>query len=145
MILALYSTLLVIGVCLVLGMKNTSELASASILEKTDFVLAYFIELSVYFIYALFLALLMKRTGIALILLLIYDFIVEPIAGWSIPDAVYKFMPMNTLDSMNTFPFYQYFGREAQTFVSIEQFAWAISYGVAFIILSYFVFKRQDL
>jgi hypothetical protein len=144
-ILAVYSTLLVISICLLLGLNASEQVTTSALFKSTDFVLAYTVELCVYFIYALFLALLVRRSGIALILLLVYDFIIEPVLGWSIPDAVYRFMPMNTLDNLNTFPFTKYVGSEVSSVVSFEQLVWAISYGIAFSVFSYFIFKRQDL
>jgi len=144
-ILALSSTLLVVAIGLVLGFSQGVDLQIADVFTRMDFVLAYFIELLVYFIYALFLALVLKRTGLAIILLLVYDLILEPILSWSVPDSISDFMPMSTLDNLNTFPFTKYIGNEVQSFVSLEQFVWAIGYGVVFGLLSYLILKKKDL
>jgi hypothetical protein len=117
----------------------------AVIFGRLDFVLAYFFELQVYFIYALFLALAIQKTGLSIILLLVYDFVLEPILSWSVPDYISEFLPMNTIDNLNQFPFMKYVGDETQSVVSLEQLIWAITYGIIFAVLSYVVFNKRDL
>lgn len=144
-ILALFSTLLVMLIGLFLGFTQGAEVETANIFTRMDFVLAYFVELTVYFIYALFLALILKRTGISIILLLAYDFILEPILSFSLPDAISDFLPMSTIDNLNTFPFTKYVGNETLEAVSLEQLVWAIVYGIVFAALSYLILKKKDL
>jgi len=143
--LSLFSTLLVLSVGFVLGFSQEVTVEPTAIFGRLDFVLAYFIELLVYFIYALFLALALKRTGLSIILLLVYDFILEPIFSWSIPEYVNEFLPMNTIDNLNQFPFTKYVGNETPSVVSIEQLIWAVAYGTLFAVLSYFIFNKRDL
>lgn len=143
--LALFSTLLVLAVGLLLGFTQGGQVEISSIFARLDFVLAYFFELLVYFIYALFLVLIIKRTGLSIIFLLIYDFILEPILSWSLPDQVRSFLPMNTIDNLNTFPFTKYVEKAAQDVVSLEQLVWAVGYGIIFAALSYVIFKKRDL
>jgi len=52
--LSLFSTLLVLSVGFVLGFSQEVTVEPTAIFGRLDFVLAYFIELLVYFIYALF-------------------------------------------------------------------------------------------
>jgi ABC-type transport system involved in multi-copper enzyme maturation permease subunit len=144
-ILALFSTLLIITIVLVLGFSEVVQGSLMEVLQRTDFALAYYIELVVYFIYALFFAIVLKRTGVSIILLLVYDFIFEPILSWSLPERLGGFLPMSTIDNLNTFPFTRYIGNDVAQGVSIEQLAWAISYGVIFTVLSYLIIKRRDL
>jgi hypothetical protein len=143
--LALYSTLLIVVLGFLLGFTQTDEVEFAVVFSRLDFVLAYFIELLTYFIYALFLALMLKKTGLSVILLLVYDFILEPIISWSLPEKMRSFLPMNTIDNLNKFPFTKYVHMEIQSVVSIEQLSWAIVYGIIFSFLSYLVLKKKDL
>jgi len=76
---------------------------------------------------------------------LVYDFILEPIFSWSIPEYVNEFLPMNTIDNLNQFPFTKYVGNETPSVVSIEQLIWAVAYGTLFAVLSYFIFNKRDL
>lgn len=144
-VLALFSTLLILGIGFFLGFtqRNTADIQQVFI--RMDFVLAYFIELLVYFIYALFLVVVIKRTGLALILLIVYDFILEPIISWSLPDAIDNYLPMKTIDNLNTFPFTKYIGNETLTAVSIEQLVWAIGYGLLFALFTYLILEKKDL
>ena len=144
-LLALFSTLFVLAIGLFLGFTENSSAKIVEIFTRLDFVLAYFVELIVYFIYALFLTIVLKRTGLSIILLLVYDFILEPVLSWTLPDSINSFLPMNTIDNLNTFPFMKYVGNESIEVVSLEQIAWAIIYGIIFGILSYLILKNRDL
>jgi hypothetical protein len=144
-VLAFFSTLLVLVIGLALGFSQGERVEISAVFTSLDFVLAYFLELLVYFIYALFLTLLLKRTGLSVILLLVYDFIIEPILSWSLPEQFRPFMPMNAIDNLNQFPFTKYVEAGAQSSVSLEQLVWAITYGVLFGLLSYFILKKRDL
>lgn len=144
-LLAIFSTVLVVVIGLVLGFTQGVQVELSDVFIRFDFVLAYFFELMIYFIYALFLVLILKRTGISIILLLIYDIILEPILSWSLPEPFSDFLPMSTIDNLNTFPFTKYVGNETLEVVSMEQFVWAITYGIVFGILSYLILKKRDL
>jgi len=143
--LAFFSTLLIIFTGLSLGYTQGSEVEVAAIFERSDYIVAYFVQLLVYFIYALFLVSILKRTGLSVILLLVYDIILEPIISWSLPDQISTFLPMSTIDNLNTFPFTKYVDIGNQSVVSIEQLTWAVSYGIIFGILSFLVLKKKDL
>jgi ABC-2 type transport system permease protein len=144
-LLALFSTLLVLALGLMLGYSQDMGVEISDVLLRLDFVAAYFVELLTYFIYALFLALLLKKTGVSVILLLVYDFILEPILSWSFPERFRSFLPMNAIDNLNKFPFTKYVGGEATSAVALEQLVWAVAYGVIFAFLSYLVLKKRDL
>ena len=144
-ILALFSTAIVFCVGMVLGYTHGKEVALSDVLLRLDFVLAYFIDLTVYCIYALFLAVLMKRTGLAIVLLLVYDIILETALAWTLPDAIGDYLPINVIDNLNTFPFIKYMGEAVTTTVSIEQLVWAIVYGIVFTVFSFLIIKKRDL
>lgn len=144
-VLALSSTLLLFIIGLTLGYAQGVQVELLDVFSRLDFVLAYFIELSVYFIYAFFLALIFKRTGISVIILLVYDLILEPIISWSLPEKIRAFLPMNAIDNLNQFPFLKYVGNETVSVVLLEQVVWAIFYGIVFVGLSYLILKNRDL
>lgn len=144
-LLALYSTLLVLALGLLLGLSQGKTVEVSEVLLRLDFVVAYFVELLTYFIYALFLALLLRKTGVSVILLLVYDFILEPILSWSFPESIRNFLPMNAIDNLNKFPFTKYVGGEVASVVSLEQLVWALGYGVLFAFLSYLILNKRDL
>ena len=144
-VLALFSTLLVGIVGLFLGFTQNVEVEVTGIFIGLDFVLAYFIELFVYFIYALFLALVVQKAALAIILLLVYDLILEPIISWTLPDSISEFLPMSTIDNLNTFPFIRYVGQQVPEMVSAEQLVWAFAYGILFGFFSLLILKKRDL
>ena len=144
-ILALFSTILVVSIGFGLGFGQGVEVQMSDVFKRFDFVLAYYIELAVYFVYAIFIALVLRRTGIAVILLLVYDVVLEPILSWSLPDRLGDLLPMSVIDNLNSFPFSKYVGNESIESVSLEQFIWAIGYGACFSVLSYLLLNKKDL
>jgi len=144
-LLALFSTLLVLIIAIILGYSQGAEVQISDVTQRLDFILAYFIELVVYFIYAIFISLLLQRTSIAIILLLVYDIILEPILSWSLPDRFSDFLPMSVIDNLNTFPFGKYIGNATIETVSLEQLVWAIGYGACFAVFSFLLFNKKDI
>ena len=143
--LAIYATLLIIICGILLGISQTDDISFQLVFSRFDYVLAYFFELLTYFVYAMFLSILLKKTGISVILLLVYDFILEPIISWSLPENIARFLPMNAIDNLNRFPFSKYVGMGESSAVSTEQLFWAIGYGILFSAFSYLLLKRQDM
>jgi ABC-2 type transport system permease protein len=143
--LALFSTLLVVVLGLIIGFTQGGSVQVADIVARMDYVLAYMLELFVYYIYALFISISLKRTGLSLILLLVYDLIIEPIFAWGLPESLRSYLPMSAIDHLNTFPFLKYVEQGAPNAVSLEQVVWAGCYGILFGYLSYLMLRRKDL
>ncbi len=143
--LAFFSMLLVIALGLSIGYTHEELPVFHDVMAKADFVGAYFIELVVYFIYALFLSVVFRRTGITIILLLAYDFILEPALSWSLPGEAGSYLPMNVIDNLIQFPFAKYVNVPVQESVEATQWLSALAYGVIFALFSYMIFNRRDL
>lgn len=144
-ILALYSTLMAGGLCLYFGFSGSQDNHVTDFWTGFLYLPSYFLELLTYFIYALFLTLLLKKTGISLILLLLYDLILEPILSWSIPEYLRPFLPMNVIDNMNKFPFTKYVNMDVSQPISYELIFIAVIYAGIFTFLSYLVLKNKNL
>ncbi len=144
-VLAIYSTIIVIILCLVIGISQNSGNESAQIFNRLEFVLAYFFELVTYFIYAIFLALVIRKTGLAIILLLVYDLIIEPILSWSLPEKLRTFLPMSVIDNLNKFPFLKYVDPQSQQNLDLEQLIWTVAYAALFGFFSLLILEKKDL
>lgn len=144
-LLAVYSTILVIILCLFTGFSQDGGVEYTNVFSRLEFVLAYFFELLTYFIYAIFLVLVIKKTGLAIILLLVYDIIIEPVISWSLPEKFRTFFPMSVIDNLNKFPFLKYVDPQNQQNLDLEQLIWAVAYGVIFSVFSLLILKRKDL
>ena len=143
--LALGSTLLIFISAWFVGAYNGDPENPVSAFEGSGYIVAYFFELFTYFIYALFTAFLIKRTGLALVLLITVDLIFEPMLKLFIPDVLYEYLPMATLDNLIRFPFSKYLGMETVTSVSPFRLFVAAVYAVFFSFISLMWLKRADL
>jgi ABC-type transport system involved in multi-copper enzyme maturation permease subunit len=143
--LALISTLVITIIGLYLGYSHTSEISSGQVLEKLPFVGGYFIELITYLSLALLVALIVKRSGLSIGLLLLYSWIIENLIGYFLPESIEKFLPMSNLNSLIQVPFREMFGEMAQETISLTVLAIAILYFVVFNFISYSLISKKDL
>lgn len=144
-LLAFASLLIVASITLIIGLQHNSAATRVFTGSGLAYLLAYFVEVFVYFIYAIFLALLTKRTSLSIIFLLMYDFIFEPVISWSIPDNIIPYLPMNIIDNLNTFPFGKYVNIDTVTAFSWQQIFVALAYGTLFTIFSYTIIRKRDV
>lgn len=144
-ILAAIATVFIILCGFILGVTNSQRTFPSNFFEQFDFVLAYFIEYFAYFVYAIFFAFLFKRSGVALILLICYDFIFEPIISLSLPDSIHGYLPMKVLDTMIEFPFTKYLQVEVQHSVQLVEVALAVFYAWLFVTFSVLLLKKSDI
>ena len=144
-VLAIFSTVLVIAIGLAIGYNAEKTPVFHDVMAKFDFAGAYFFELVTYFIYALFLSIALRKTALTIILLLVYDFIFEPVLSWSLPGESGNYLPMNIIDNLIQFPFAKYMNMPAQESVEPTQLLLAVVYGLVFILFSYMIFKKRDL
>lgn len=146
--ISLASTLLVFIVGLILGIMHTEGVTFGLIFEKTEFLLAYFLEVYTFLIFAFFIGLLVKRSGLAIGLLLIYSYIVEPVARYYLPDQIGDYLPKRIIGSMIGFPntsTLQKLNFEFQDYISSTDVLMVAGYLVLFSSLSYWIIKRRDL
>ncbi len=143
--LAVVSTMVIFISIWSIGTYNQDPGSPVNALEGSGFIIAYFFELFTYFIYALFISFLIRRTGMALVLLILMDLIFEPMLSWFIPDVVYNYLPMASVDNLIRFPFFKYLGNETALTVSPVLIIVVALYAVLFSAASLLWLKRADL
>ena len=147
-VLSLAATLLVFIIGLILGFMYTDDVTMGMVVSKTEFLLAYFLELYAFLMLAFLVGLLVKRSGFAIGLLLLYFYIVEPIARYKLPDEVGDYFPKKAIGTMidipNT-PIMRLFGVEFQDYINIWDVLLVLAYVILFGALSYWVMKKRDL
>lgn len=143
--LALVSTIILTLIGFYLGFSHTSDIASGEILEKFAFIGGYFIELVSYLSFALLVGLLVKRSGLAIGLLLLYSWIIEPLIGFFFPENVRVYLPMENLNSLIELPFQEFFGEVPQDNISAMVLIIALVYIAIFNFVSYTMISKKDL
>jgi ABC-2 type transport system permease protein len=145
-LLSVGSTLFVFITGFSLGISTTNDLALHDIIKYSGFIPAYFLQLSAYLIFALFIGLLIKRTGLAFGLFFLYSLIVEPVVGLRIQDEMVKgFLPMKSISNLIHMPFGKYLLREIQDYVTFREIFIVLVYVGIFILLIYLLLKKRDL
>lgn len=146
--ISLGATLLVFIIGMILGITHTEEITLGVIFDKTVFLLAYFLELFTFLVFVFFIGLLVKRSGFAIGLLLLYFYIVEPVARYYIPDYIGDYMPKHVIGTMIDVPntsIMRLFGMEFQDYISLTHVLMVLGYLLLFGGLSYWILKRRDL
>ena len=145
LIISLVSVMILFSLGLSLGLSHQTSALSASIFLGTDFLFGYFIEVLFYMVMALFIGVWLKRTGISIVILLIYPLLIEPLLRWQTPDSIDRFFPVKSMDQINVFPFQKYFGGAVQAHIPFDSTVIAICWIGIFILSSYWLLKRSDL
>lgn len=146
---SVFSTILVIAITVILGALFSNNRAFDVIFLKLDFVLAYFLEVFTYLIFSFFVAYLIKRTGFVIITLVLYTFIIEPIAVWQIGDTVGQFFPVQSIRDMSEIPFKRYIkdivALDIMEHASYSAMFRTIVWAGIFTWLTYYLFGKRDI
>ncbi len=147
-LIALGATLLVFIIGLILGPMHTDGVTAGKIFGKTEFLLAYFLETYAFLTFAFLIGMLVKRSGFAIGLLLIYFYILEPVLQYRIPDYIGDYLPKKAIGTMIDIPntaIMRLFGVEFQDYISIVDALVVVGYVLLFTALSYWIIKKRDL
>ncbi|MDT8393190.1 MAG: ABC transporter permease subunit [Bacteroidales bacterium] len=147
-VLSLAATILVFIIGMILGLMYTEGITAGKVFGKTEFLLAYFLEIYAFLMMCLFVGILVKRSGFAIGLLLLYYYIVEPIARYKLPDTVGDFFPKKAIGTLIDIPntsIMRLFGVEFQDYISPWDALLVIAYVMLFGYFSYLILKKRDL
>jgi ABC-type transport system involved in multi-copper enzyme maturation permease subunit len=131
---------------MVVGFSYTPDPAWHEVIKYSGFIAAYFLQLTAYLVFALFIGLLIKRTGLAMGLLFLYTLIIEPVLALRInSDAIKGLLPMKAINNLIHMPFGKYLLREVQDFVAFSEILVVICYTALFVYLTYLLLQKRDL
>lgn len=146
--ISLIVTLSTVAATLVLGFLHTDELTFAVIWQKTVFVAAFFLEVFTFSTMALFFAVLLRRSGLAIIVFGIYTVIAEPIIRFYINEDIASYLPVkrigNLIDTPNT-ALMKLFGVNFRTYIEPADVVVTLLYCGLFLGASYLLIKKRDL
>ncbi|CAN5172782.1 hypothetical protein BH23BAC1_BH23BAC1_38850 [soil metagenome] len=142
---SLVATLFMVAIGFYLGYANTANITTGLIFQKSDFIPAFFMGLFTYLVFALLVGTVIKRSGLAISLLLLYSLIIEPLIGLRLPETYSDYLPMAAVNKLIEFPFSRYLGQEVQEKVKSIFMALSLGYAILFCFLTYFYLSRKDL
>ncbi|MCF8302638.1 MAG: ABC transporter permease [Bacteroidales bacterium] len=146
--LSLIAMLLIFFTGLILGLINSPSLSFGSVFTDFSFIPAYFLEIITYLSLALFIGFIVKRQGLAILLLLLYSFIAEPILAYKLPNVVSNHLPLKAMGNLIQVPntaLMKLAGIEFQDYVGIDEIASCVIYIGLFVSLAYYFLKKMDL
>ncbi len=147
-LISLAATALIFIVGLILGFIYSSGYSFGDIFSKSIFLLGYLLEIFSFLVFAFMIGFLVKRSGFALGLLLLYYVVIEPIVVYQLPDAWDVVMPLyniaNLIDVPNT-ALMKLFGVEFQDYIAITDVALVTGFTAFFLGITYLVMMKRDL
>lgn len=145
--LALLSAAANLLIGLILGFLYASEVSIEAIFYNFVFIPAYAYQLLLYFMFAMFLALIIRKSAIAIMVLLIYTVMLEPIAvgiiGHFYP-LIGSLFPLEVISSLVSFPFSRYIFMETPDYIGLIPFLKASAWGGIFLFGIFYQLKKRD-
>lgn len=132
-----------------------NDMNELNIWQQSEFLLGFFMELFFILSFALFLGLLVKRSAVAIIILLMYYFVVEPVIGL-VSDhflglLISEYLPTQPSRALIPQPFTRMFTVKMFTQLEeLDEMSWskfflAFSYSIAFLAAAFGLLKKRDL
>jgi ABC-type transport system involved in multi-copper enzyme maturation permease subunit len=155
LIISVIMTVLLTLGTLIIGAAHTSELTLGLALEKSVFVIGFFVTMLTYQVYALFFGFLLRNTGLSIALFTLYNFIVEPILYYFLKsplvfeNKISAYLPVNAVLRITEYPSIQvlktFMGITLQNSVTLSSCLLALGYAGAMIGTVYWVMVKKDL
>lgn len=154
LISVIMTVLLTIG-SLIIGISHTSDLTLPLIIEKSSFVIGFFITMLTVQIYALFFGFLLRNTGLSIALFTLYTFIIEPILYYFLKSPIVfenkisAYLPFNAVVRVTEYPSIQVLknimGLNLQDSVSMVTCLIPLLYAAIMVGIVYWVLEKKDL
>jgi ABC-type transport system involved in multi-copper enzyme maturation permease subunit len=146
--ISIAATALILIIGLVLGFIYSNDYTISAIFSRTIFLLGYLLEIFSFLVFAFFIGFLVKRSGFAIGLLLLYYVVIEPIVVYKLPDEWEVVMPLNNIANLIDVPntaLMKLFGVEFQDYIAIGDVALVTGYTALFLGITYLVLIKRDL
>jgi ABC-type transport system involved in multi-copper enzyme maturation permease subunit len=138
--------LLILG--FVLGMLYSPVKSLDFVVQSIGFVPAYAFETFCFLAFAMFLSTLIRKTGFAIILFILYTLIMEPIATTIMKhefELATWYFPMRAINNIIHVPFGKYLFQEVQDYVKITEVLAAGGWALLFIWFTWLLITKRDL
>lgn len=145
--LACLSGVLLFVLGIILGISNANLRSIDAFMGHLYFIPAHIFQLFLYFIFAIFLALLIRKSAITIVLVLLYTIFLEPIASTIIGHwypIFASWLPLESFANVVRFPFSRYLFFKAPDFISISDLLIASTWGGIFLFGIFYQLKKRD-
>ncbi|MGB6037520.1 MAG: hypothetical protein WBG42_14695, partial [Cryomorphaceae bacterium] len=131
---------------LVLGLIN-SESGMSAFANSLVFIPGHAFQLFCFFLFSILLVMLIRRSGITIVLLLIYAIILEPILAailkWQVPELGIV-LPLDSISSLVRVPFSKYILLQTQDYLAWADLLRCGVWGLVFTALIFLILKKKD-
>ncbi len=143
---------------LITGLIYSHVIELKYIFQGMEFLIAYFLQLVLFCLFAFVVAMVIKKAGFAIVLLFLYSLVFEPIVtgilefgpflkGYT--DKIVKFFPIYSIEKLcgkaYESPFARYFFQEIKDTIFWYEWLIAIGWGGIFLLLIYWILNKKDL
>ncbi len=147
-VISIYLMLLTALVGFLLGISHTESFSWAIVHEKSFFLAVYFLEVVTYLAFALFVAILLQKTGLSLIIFAAYVYIGEPILRSIIGEPVSSYLPAKVISNLIVAPntaLLELFGVSFRESVRLSDVLLSLSFLFLFTFFCILLIKKRDL
>ncbi len=155
LVISVILTFLLGLVTFIIGISHTSGITLQLILQKSSFIVGFFITILCFQVLALFFAFMLRNTGLSIALFTLYVFIVEPIVFYFLKspivhkNGISPYLPVNSILRVTEYPaipvLKQVMGLTLQDSVSMSICLYPLIYAILFIATVYIVLLTRDL
>lgn len=146
--IALIATIFIVVLGLYFGNTYADNMAWEVVRQRLDFVGAFFLQTFTFLIFSLFVGLLVKSSGLAIVFTIAYSLLIENFFTWIFLDSDGVFasiLPMNALDNLIQFPVGLSPNAEVQNTVGLKEILVCLVWLILDMGLSYLVLWKKDL
>jgi ABC-2 type transport system permease protein len=148
--LALVQVLIILVVGLIMGFAKSSVTDFHSVMQDIVFLPVHLLELIIYFNLAFLFSLLVKKAGYAIMLLILYNIMIEPLLYGLLylifkTSDYYVYLPIASINKLISVPYQRYVFMEIQDFVALRDLLVASFWGVLIVLFNYRYVVKRDL
>jgi hypothetical protein len=152
--ISLANTLVLFLNGIILGLIYSYDKSIEAIFTNTEFLFGFFLNNLTFFVFAFLLALLIRRTGIVIVLLGIYTLFAEPIATLilgNVPEfprffrEIVAFFPIKALNNLIPNPYGRYVLMEITDYVPFKAITIVVGQLILYLTFIWLLLKKKDL
>lgn len=148
--LALVNTAFLVVMGMILGSIYSPVIGLDVMFQNFEFVFAYFLDVFAFLIFALFVGMLIKKTGFSIVLLALYSLFLEPIAYAILVNtyegiAFYEYLPIRSINKLIELPYGKYLFREIKDYLVWYEVLIVLGYTALFFFGSFRMLKARDV
>lgn len=133
---------------LVAGLMQTSPELGLILNPGLWFIPIHAFEIFTYLIFAAFLAILFRKAGISLVLLMLYTLIIERVLAFKLPENIGNRLPLESIGNLIPLPnsaLMKLFGVSFREYTSWQDLVTCLVYNLVFIFIMHQILIRKDL